>query len=152
LALAGMLGGIVIEAIVSLTLITAALAVFACALAMAISVRAKKTHEVLMGVYAIEACWILGPLIWLVLEEVGSVPGAPVWLWEINPFVMAWAPYHSPGDVSMWHLAANLGGLLGISTGLVAYTILKLRTEVATGNTRLKGSQRWLLGSLHQRV
>ncbi len=33
----------------------------ACSLAMAISVRATKTHEVLMAVYGIEALWVLGP-------------------------------------------------------------------------------------------
>ena len=51
LALAGLLGGVIFEAILSLTLITLALAVFGCSLALAISVRATKTHEVLMAVY-----------------------------------------------------------------------------------------------------
>ncbi len=62
LALAGLLGGVIIEAIVTLTLITVTLAVFGCSLAMAISVRATKTHEVLMAVYGIEAIWVLGPM------------------------------------------------------------------------------------------
>ena len=61
LALAGLLGGIIIEAIATLTLITFALAVFGCALALAFSVRATKVHEVLMAVYGIEAVWIVGP-------------------------------------------------------------------------------------------
>ena len=43
LALAGLLGGVIIDAIVSLTLITITLAVFGCSLAMAISVRATRT-------------------------------------------------------------------------------------------------------------
>ena len=60
LALAGLLGGIIIEAIATLTLITFALAVLGCALALAFSVRATKVHEVLMAVYGIEAVWIVG--------------------------------------------------------------------------------------------
>ena len=59
LALAGLLGGIIIEAILALTLITLAVAVLGCTLALAISVRATKTHEVLMAVYGIEGVWVL---------------------------------------------------------------------------------------------
>ena len=69
LALAGLLGGIIIEAIATLTLITFALAVLGCALALAFSVRATKVHEVLMAVYGIEAVWIVGPLVWSILED-----------------------------------------------------------------------------------
>ena len=72
LALAGLLGGIIIEAIATLTLITVALAILGCALALAFSVRATKVHEVLMAVYGIEAVWIVGPLVWSILEDVGS--------------------------------------------------------------------------------
>ena len=46
LALSGLLGGVIFEAILSLTLITLALALFGCTLALAFSVRATKTHEV----------------------------------------------------------------------------------------------------------
>ena len=69
LALAGLLGGIVIEAIVTLTVLTVSLAVLGCSLALAFSVRATKTHEVLMAVYGIEAVWVLGPAVWMILES-----------------------------------------------------------------------------------
>ena len=72
LALAGLLGGIIIEAIVTLTLITVTLAVLGCALAMAISVCATKTHEVLMAVYGIEAVWVFAPIIWEIFAELGA--------------------------------------------------------------------------------
>ena len=79
LALAGLLGGIIIEAIATLTLITFVLAFLVCALALAISVRATKVHEVLMAVYGIEALWILGPVIWSILEGIGGLRGPPDW-------------------------------------------------------------------------
>jgi ABC-type transport system involved in multi-copper enzyme maturation permease subunit len=69
LALSGLLGGIIFEAIVSLTLITLVLAIFGCALALAISVRATKTHEVLMAVYGVESLWVLSPLVWEILSS-----------------------------------------------------------------------------------
>ena len=79
LALAGLLGGVIFEAIVSLTLITLALAIFGCSLALAISVRATKTHEVLMAVYGVESLWILSPLVWELLSSTRVVPGVPAW-------------------------------------------------------------------------
>jgi len=56
LALASLLGGIIPETLLWLTAISMALAVFGCSLALALSARASKTHEVLMGVYTI---WFL---------------------------------------------------------------------------------------------
>jgi ABC-type transport system involved in multi-copper enzyme maturation permease subunit len=130
LAIAGLLGGVIIEAILALTLITLVLAVFGCALAMAVSVRATKTHEVLMTVYAIEAAWVLGPVIWDLLRSPGILPVVPEWFISINPFVLAWAPYAWPNYISGAFLAAILGGLLILSAGLVAYARLRLRSDL----------------------
>jgi ABC-type transport system involved in multi-copper enzyme maturation permease subunit len=130
LALAGLLGGVIIDAILVLTLITLVLAVFGCALAMAVSVRATKTHEVLMTVYAIEALWVLGPLGWDLLQSPGVLPPVPVWYIRINPFVLAWAPYAWPNHVDGPLLAAILGGLLLLSVGLVGYAVLRLRSDL----------------------
>jgi ABC-type transport system involved in multi-copper enzyme maturation permease subunit len=129
LALAGLLGGVIIEAIVVLVLITLALAVLGCALALAFSVRATKTHEVLMAVYGIEIIWVLGPLIWMLLVSAGAIRGVPDWFVKINPFVLAWAPYAWPKWVSLEWLAAMLGGTVTLSVGLAAYAVLRLRAE-----------------------
>jgi ABC-type transport system involved in multi-copper enzyme maturation permease subunit len=137
LALAGLLGGVIFEAIVSLTLVTLALAVLGCTLALAISVRATKTHEVLMAVYAIELVWVLGPLVWGILTFTRVLPGVPRWFVAINPFVLACAPYVSPNRVSWESFAGALGGMMVISVVLVAYTVLRLRAEV----TRAAGSR-----------
>jgi ABC-type transport system involved in multi-copper enzyme maturation permease subunit len=128
LALAGLLGGVIIDAILALTLITVVVAVFGCALAMAISVRATKTHEVLMAVYAIEAVWVLGPLVWELLS--GSIlPDVPDWYTSINPFVLAWVPYARPDYVDGSFLAAVLGVLVILSAGLTTYAVLRLRSD-----------------------
>ena len=133
LALSGLLGGIIFEAIVSLTLITLALAIFGCALALAISVRATKTHEVLMAVYGIEAIWVLSPLIWEILSSTGVVPPVPAWIVGINPFVLAWVPYAWPNSVSTEWVAAFLAGMMAISAVLVAYAVFRLRAEATRG-------------------
>ena len=137
LALAGLLGGIIIEAIVTLTLITFAIAVLGCALALAFSVRATKVHEVLMAVYAIEAVWILGPLVWSILEEVGGLIGPPDWFVKINPFVLAWAPYDWPSGLDNVFYALALCAALLISVGLVTYAVFRLWAET----TNAKGAK-----------
>jgi ABC-type transport system involved in multi-copper enzyme maturation permease subunit len=133
LALAGLLGGIVIEAIAMLTLITFVVAVLGCALALAFSVRATKVHEVLMAVYGIEAVWIVGPLVWFILEEVGGLPAPPDWFFDINPFTLAWAPYASPNRIGIEFYALVLSSGLLLSAGLVAYAVLRLRAEATRG-------------------
>ena len=134
LALAGLLGGVVIDAILALTLITLVLAVFGCTLALAISVRASKTHEVLMAVYGIEAVWVLGPLGWELLRSTGVGRGVPAWFWLMNPFVLAWAPYWWPNLVSTWQFAAVLGGALAVSAGLAVYAVLRLRAALTNSS------------------
>ena len=136
LALAGLLGGIIIEAIATLTLITFVVAVLGCALALAFSVRATKVHEVLMAVYGIEAVWIVGPLVWSILEDVGGLPGPPDWYVDINPFVLAWAPY-DVGRIALessfmlwcWAAATSLVGGTG-----------RLRRASAQGRGDQRGS------------
>jgi ABC-type transport system involved in multi-copper enzyme maturation permease subunit len=133
LAMAGLLGGVIFEAILSLTAITLALAVFGCALALAISVRATKTHEVLMAVYGIESLWILGPLVWEILSSTRVVPAIPTWVAATNPFVLAWAPYSWPASMSAEWLAGFLGALILISAGLMAYAVFRLRAATTRG-------------------
>jgi ABC-type transport system involved in multi-copper enzyme maturation permease subunit len=130
LALAGLLGGIVIEGIVTLTAITIVLAVLGCALALAFSVRATKVHEVLMAVYAIEALWVVGPLIWSELTMTGVVPNVPHWYTNINPFVLVWAPYAWPNSLSAeWFFIVPATTLI-LSCALIAYAVLALRADV----------------------
>jgi ABC-type transport system involved in multi-copper enzyme maturation permease subunit len=140
LALAGLLGGIIMEAIATLTLITFALAILGCALALAFSVRATKVHEVLMAVYGIEAVWIVGPLVWSLLEDIAGVPGPPAWYVDINPFVLAWAPYGWSNGVGLWFYALVLGAALLLSAGLVAFAVLRLRSE-ATRRTGMRATK-----------
>jgi len=152
LALAGLLGGIIIEAIVALTLITLAVAVLGCTLALAVSVRATKTHEVLIAVYGIESAWVLSPIVWQILESTGLLRGRWNWLADFNPFVLAWAPYAWPNWLTLEWLAGVLGGMMAISAGLTLYTVLRLRAEVTKGDGRRASRWSSRLGRLHERL
>jgi ABC-type transport system involved in multi-copper enzyme maturation permease subunit len=134
LAIAGLLGGVIFEAIGSLTLITLAVAIFGCSLALALSVRSTRTHEVLMVVYGLESVWILGAPACYVLAQNHVMPSVPEVFVLMNPFVLAWAAYAWPGAVSGTWLAALLVGLLLISAGCVLYAVTRLRAELTSGH------------------
>jgi ABC-type transport system involved in multi-copper enzyme maturation permease subunit len=153
LALAGLLGGVILEAIVTLTLTTLGLALLGCSLALAISVGARKTHEVLMAVYAIESVWILGPFVWSFFEDRGGgILRIPQWYWNINPYVLVLAPYLWPNTLSRGQLAAVVGGMLAISAVLVFWAVLRIRAAEsqrdglrgARGPRRLARAAQWL--------
>ena len=86
-----------------------------------------------MAVYGIEALWILGPVVWSLLENVGGLPGPPVGCLNINPFVLAWAPYDSSWGLGIEFYALVLGAASLLSAGLVAYAVLRLRAQTSRG-------------------
>jgi ABC-type transport system involved in multi-copper enzyme maturation permease subunit len=144
LCLTGLLGGIIMEALVTLTAVTLALAVFGCALALAFSVRASKINEVLMAVFTIWTVWIVGIVIW---EGVAApVAEPPDWYWKLNPFVLAWAPYAWPTYLGPWDVWIAVALFLGLSLLLVGYTVWHLRREVAPA--RATRARRWRLPRL----
>ena len=77
LALSGLLGGVIFEAILCADLDHCGAGDLRLCPGTGISVRATKTHEVLMAVYGIESLWILSPLIWEILSSTRVVPGVP---------------------------------------------------------------------------
>ena len=142
LCLTALLGGIIMEALVTLTAVTLALAILGCALALAFSVRASKINEVLMAVFTIWTLWIVGIAIWEDLAPVASEP--PDWYWKLNPFVLAWAPYTWPTFLQPWDVWIAVGVYLGLSTLLIAYTIWNLRRELRPD----RAARRWRLPRL----
>jgi hypothetical protein len=105
LYLASLLGGIEPQAILAASLITLCAAIFACALALALSVEARHTHEVLMMTYLILALLWLAPL--LPLRGWGWTPTfAPGSLEERlvpwNPFLAAFLPYLRMSGPAPW--------------------------------------------------
>src|SRR5262249_20592590 len=98
-ALATLLGGVEFPAIVGLFTTLLVLALLGCALALAISIWAAKTHEVLMAVYVIEAAWLISLPIWYELCLTSKLPAPPAWIEKSNPYVLVFAPYAKPGFV-----------------------------------------------------
>jgi hypothetical protein len=130
MALAALLGGIDFGAIAALFVVSLALAVLGCTLALTISVWATKTHEVLMAVYLIECLWLLALPIWRI--SVSGTPGMapPDWFQKANPFVLVLAPYNQPGFADAIDFAAFAGVVLGLSLALAVLSVARLRKVV----------------------
>jgi ABC-type transport system involved in multi-copper enzyme maturation permease subunit len=151
LAISTLLGGIIPEAIVSLTVTTLAVGLMGCSLALALSVRAARTHEVLMLVFALWAIWLLSYPIWLGAAGSGVVATAPDWFAKLNPFVLVYAPYVKPGYIVVVDLALLVTVALLISIGAVLFAIRTLRNDLkphGARSERVETARRWIKARL----
>jgi len=151
LAISTLLGGIIPEALVSLTVTTLAVALLGCSLALALSVRAARTHEVLMLVFALWAIWLLSYPIWLGAAKSGVVATAPDWFAKLNPFVLVYSPYAQPGYVVAADVAGFVVAALAISIAAVLFAIRTLRQEpkqTGTRSQRVQAVRQWIRSRL----
>jgi ABC-type transport system involved in multi-copper enzyme maturation permease subunit len=103
LFLASFLGGIDPQAVLAASLITFCAAIFACALALALSVEARRTHEVLVMTYLILALLWLAPLLPLGGWAWTFLPGSlEEQLVPWNPFLAAFLPYLRMSGPAPW--------------------------------------------------
>ena len=131
-AICALLGGISFEALTGLTVVSVSCATLGCSLALAFSVRSTKTNEVLMAVYAILAVWLLA---YPALDHwFGPMPP---WFENLQPYHLAEAPYARPGTVTPVDWLVFAGVYLGLSLGLVAYSVRTLKREVEPPRPRL---------------
>ena len=150
-ALAALLGGIDFDALAGSFVVSLALAVLGCVLALSLSVWATKVHEVLMAVYVAEGLWLLALPIWWGLSFGGRIATPPAWFQKANPYVLVFAPYNQPGFAGPADVAAFIAAVLAISAALLALSIARLRrVVVAQAGRPEKASRRWpaVLGRL----
>jgi ABC-type transport system involved in multi-copper enzyme maturation permease subunit len=131
LALVSLLGGIPPVALVGLVVVTAGSAVLGCTLGLALSIGARRFHEVLVATYVLLVGWVLGyPILSTIrLTALGGlIPGWWMpWLLAINPLWLAMAPVLPGGSSEPGKIWAFLGGTLAVSGLLVALAAWRLR-------------------------
>lgn len=129
-AVSALLGGIEFGAIAGTFVVSFALAVLACTLAIAVSVWAAKTHEVLMAVYMLEGTWLLVLPIWWGWTGSGKLMVPPDWFQKANPYVLVLAPFNTPGFVGTADYVVFTGVVLALSAALAALSVARLRRVV----------------------
>jgi ABC-type Na+ efflux pump permease subunit len=147
-ALAALLGGIEFGALIGAFVVSLALAVLGCVLAITLSVWVAKMQDVLMGAYAVLALWLLALPIWESLAFNGWVGTPPVWFALANPFVLVRSPYDKPGSVGVTEYALFVGIVLGLSLALLVLSILRLRDVVVGQSGRPDKAVRHLFPNL----
>ncbi len=130
LLLSAQISGIPMQAIVRLEIVTVASALLGCALALALSVRARRFHETILATYVILVFWILGPLILLMigLTSVRRVlPGwLAGWLQSVNPYWLVLGPIVRPNFIRPRELWSFLAGAIALSLVLAAVAAWRL--------------------------
>ncbi len=133
LAICSLLGGIDPTALSLAFAIILAVALLGCTMAMALSVWARKPHEVIVATYTV---FILGPLFWPIWSGFslsGKIGPPPRWTLLANPFYVAFAPYFAPGKLGFWDYLAFFGVALGASAVLTALAVWKTRPVSCRG-------------------
>jgi ABC-type transport system involved in multi-copper enzyme maturation permease subunit len=147
LAMASYLGGVSPAALIRLEIVTAGCAVLGCALALALSIGARRLHDALMTTYVLLVGWVLGyPVLFIIrMTSLGRV--LPAWLltWflDVNPYWIVLGPtlrfgVYRSGEA--WEFAA---GTIVLALGFVGVACWLLRPAVlavAGGISR----RRWL--------
>ena len=131
LSLTAHLGGVPSGALVDLVAVTVGSAVLGCTLALAVSIGARRTHEVLVATYVPLVGWVLGyPILFTIRTTAAGrlIPGAWLrWFLEINPIWLVLAPVLQPGPSQTGEVWAFLGGTLVLSSALLLLAAWRLR-------------------------
>jgi hypothetical protein len=131
LALTSHLGGIPRSAMIDLVAVTAGSATVGCALALLLSIGARRFHEALVATYVLLAGWALGYPILQVIRMTavgGLIPGDTMrWLRDVNPFWVAMAPVLRPGSSRSLDVWSFLAGTLAVSASLIGLAAARLR-------------------------
>ncbi|GAC1451284.1 MAG: hypothetical protein NVSMB9_36260 [Isosphaeraceae bacterium] len=140
-----LLGGVDGDELLGAFLVTAGVAVLGCSLALAFSLWVRKTHQALLGTYAVWGLWLLVP--WL-LSFLGRNLAIVHWVppREADPFQLVFAAEFAPGSVDLADYLSFLGGACAISAGVVALTVWRLRAVCARepagrGSSRVEKSR-----------
>jgi ABC-type transport system involved in multi-copper enzyme maturation permease subunit len=125
-----LLGGVDPDALLGAFLVTVGVALLGSSLALAFSLWARRSHEALLGTYAVLGLWLLcRPM----AKTIGSVFPLATWVppRAIDPFWLAFAPYWAPGAVDWGDYASFLGVATALSVLLVGLAVLRIRAVCA---------------------
>ncbi len=155
LSICSLLGGIDNTALTLAFAIILAVALLGCSLALALSVWARKPHEVILVTYTFWMLVLLIWPIWFALSTGGVVGAPPPWTLVADPYYLAFAPYTVPGRMDFWNYFAFFASTLAASLVLIVLAVWRMRPVASLGNVDDRKGQdfgllarltRWLPG------
>jgi ABC-type transport system involved in multi-copper enzyme maturation permease subunit len=139
MAIMTLLGGVDPDALFGGFLVTVGVALLGCSLAFVFSLWAKKTHEALLGTYAVWAIWLIGrPFVALLNASYGLTLSLPPKI--ADPYFLAFSPYWYPNSVSRDDYLGFLAITTVAAVVLAIVAILRLRAVCTRENVAKKKS------------
>ena len=151
LAILTLLGGVDPDALVGAFLVTVGTAVLGCSLALIFSLWARKTHEAMLGTYAVWGIWLVGrPFVTLVNGAFGWSLAVPPRI--ADPYSLAFSPYWYPNSVSFTDYVWFLAICTAISAVLAVVCVRRLRAVCTRVDVAKKKSVRGRLERIGARL
>ncbi len=102
-------------------------------MALALSVWARKPHEVVLVVYTFWALVLLLRPIWYALTWTMLVGPPPGWTLVADPYYLAFAPYSAPGRVDLGDYLGFFAATLGAAVALALLAVWRMRPVARRG-------------------
>jgi ABC-type transport system involved in multi-copper enzyme maturation permease subunit len=134
LSICSLLGGIDPTALTLAFAIILAVALLGCTMALALSVWARKPHEVVLVTYTFWTLVLLFWPIWFALSRVGWVGPPALWSLWANPYYLAFARYSAPHQDIFWGYFGFLALALGASCVFIILAVWRMRPVACRGN------------------
>ncbi len=133
LAISSLLGGIDPTALTLAFAIILAVALLGCSMALALSVWARRPHDVVLVTYTF---WMVVLLVW----PIGYAASRGRWAtwiahWSLvaDPYYLAFARYAAPNQVDLWDYFGFFAGTLGLSGVLTILAVWWMRPVACRG-------------------
>jgi ABC-type transport system involved in multi-copper enzyme maturation permease subunit len=153
LAICSLLGGIDPLALTWAFAIILAVALLGCTMAMALSVWARRPHEVVLVTYTFWMLFMLIRPVWFGLSRAGLVAPPSHWSLVADPFYLAFAPYVAPNTVSFWKYLGFFTVALGLPAVLTIVAVRRMRPVACRGaGDRRKATPLSLVGRITRRL
>ena len=136
MAISSLLGGIDPIALTLAFAIIVAVGVLGCTMALALSVWARKPHEVIMAVYTCWAIILVAYPAWLGIARSKAISGPPQWLLAANPFYLAFTPYLAPNSTGWWDHFGFFGVTSAGSVLLAGVAVWRMRPAMVQAKGR----------------
>jgi ABC-type transport system involved in multi-copper enzyme maturation permease subunit len=151
MAIMTLVGGVDPDALVGAFLVTVGVALLGSSLAFVFSIWVKKTHEALLGTYAVWAVWLVGrPFVVLVNQAFGWSLALPARI--ADPYFLAFSPYWSPTSVALDDYVWFMVITTGLAAVLAIVAVLRLRAVCTRENVTRKKSLRGRLERISDRL
>jgi ABC-type transport system involved in multi-copper enzyme maturation permease subunit len=145
-------GGIQPEALIGAFLATIGVAIFACTLALTLSVWAQKTYEVLLATYMVQLLMLLANPCWKAFAWYWpTMPAPPRWFEHLNVFWVTFGPYVSPGAMPLSEQAEFLAECLAVSSVMALAAVLCVRSVTIRQSGRPEKEKRRRMGLVRRR-